>query len=286
MDPRVAKVIQSIESIIHHVADDQARADLSVQRLADEVGLTRFHLQRLFKRDTGVTLRDFLQGLLLDKAAVRVRLTRESLVSIALSLGFGSQQAFTRAFTRRWGMSPRQLRTCPAEALGAPAHEHPGPLEGEPIPARIAWHGARCLWAVRYVGPYPLVPQRWQDFRRRLAEAGLPASGPFFGMIYDDPQFTPPERTRYACAIAAPDARQEPPAGWYRIEMGASRYVQFSLHCNYMEGHARLRPRVLGWLAQSGEAFGQAGAFELYRALPGGAPAQAQYMELHCSLAG
>ena len=286
MDPRVEKVIQTIESTIHYVADDQARADLSVQRLADGVGLTRFHLQRLFKRDTGETLRDYLQGLLLDKAAARVRFTRESLVSIALSLGFGSQQAFTRAFTRRWGMPPGELRSCSVETLGAPAHALPLPLLGEHIPVRIVASGARCLWAVRYVGPYPLVPQRWQDFRVRLDAAGLSASGPFFGMIYDDPQFTPPERTRYACAIAAPDALQEPPSGWYRIEMNASRYVQFSIRCSYMEGHARLRPRVLGWLAQSGEAFGQAGAFELYRALPSGDPDQEQYMELHCSLAG
>ncbi len=285
MDPRIVRVIQLIEAHIHYGSDEQ-RAGLSVQALAEAVGLTRFRLLRLFKRDTGQTLRDYLQGLQLDRAAVRVRFTRESLLSVALDLGFGSQQAFTRAFTRRWGLPPQALRRMPAEALPPATPDYPAAPLDAAIPARIVHAPARRLWALRHVGPYPRVPQHWQDFAVRLADAGLPLDGPFFGMIYDDPQFTPPERTRYACAIAVPDERQAPPPDWYRIDMMASRFVVFSIHGTYMDRHARLRQRVLGWLAQSGEAFGQAGAFEYYRRLPVAAHDQAQHMELYCSLAG
>ncbi|CAD5376164.1 Helix-turn-helix domain-containing protein [Pseudomonas sp. OF001] len=280
MDPRIQQVVQLIDTRIHYGSDEE-RAALSVQALADTFGLSRFQLQRLFKRDTGMTLRDYLQNLQLEKAAVRVRLTRESLLSIALGLGFGSQQAFTRAFTRRWGMPPQSLRRLPAEGLAGPAAQI-----GAAIPARIVQAPARSLWACRYVGPYPLVPQHWQDFATRLAAAGLQAEGPFFGMVYDDPLFTPPERIRYACAIAAPAAAGEPPPGWYRIGLPPSRFVVFSIHCSYAEGLVRLRSRVHGWLARSGESFGQAGGFECYPRLPVVSLDQAQHMDLHCSLAG
>lgn len=284
MDPRIAKVIRTIDTVIN-CGDDEARAALSVQRLAEDLGMTRFHLQRLFKRDTGITISHYLQDALLSNAAVRVRFSRESLLSIALTQGFGSQQAFTRAFTRRWGVPPGELRRRAADAPEVPGG-YPPPLSGAAIPVRIVRSAARTLWARRYLGPYPRVPQHWQDFRDRLRLAGLPSGGPFFGVIHDDPQFTPPERIRYACAVEAPPGGQELPPDWQLVELPASRFAVFSIHCAYLEGLARLRPRVHDWLAQSGESFGGAAGFEYYLALPAGSPDQAQYMELHCSLAG
>lgn len=280
MDARISRVIQTIDTVVNY-GDDAARAALSVQQLADEAGLSRFHLQRLFKRDTGSTIRHYLQDALLGNAAVRVRFSRESLLSIALTLGFGSQQAFTRAFTRRWGVPPGELRNRALEVTAS----YPQLLAGDTIPVRIVQARARTLWAVRYVGAYPQVPRHWQDFHARLLLAGLPRQGPFLGMVYDDPQLTPPEQIRYACAIEAP-AEGVPPHGWYSIELCASRFAVFAIHCRYLEGLVRLRARVHDWLARSGETFGPAAGFEHYLHLPEVGEDREQYMELHLSLAG
>lgn len=285
MDPRVARIVELVETRIQYGSDEE-RSGLSVQALAEAAGLSRFRLLHLFKRDTGRTLRDYLQDLQLAKAAVRVRFTRESLLSVALDLGFGSQQAFTRAFTRRWGISPQALRRLPAEAVPCASPDYPVVPSGEPLPARIVRAPARRLWARRYVGPYPQVPLHWQDFAARLTEADLPVAGPCFGMLPDDPLFTPPQRTRYVCAVAAPQAPRMPPPGWHRIDLGASRFVVFSLQDVYLEGHARLRRRLLDWLAESGELLGPSGAFECYRQPPVAGQDRPRHMELHCSLAG
>ncbi|PMS14583.1 hypothetical protein C0Z18_31125 [Trinickia dabaoshanensis] len=139
------------------------------------------------------------------------------------------------------------------------------------------------MW--RYVGSYSQVLAHWADFSTRLDSLAIRSEGPFYGVIFDDPDNTPAHQIRCVCAIEAPLPSDALPEGWIELAAQPSRFVVFSLRCAYMEGHARLRPRVLSWFQQSKEAFGTAGAFEIYPMLPSGGGEQARDMELHVSLA-
>jgi DNA gyrase inhibitor GyrI len=154
------------------------------------------------------------------------------------------------------------------------------------IPMRIELRTTpHRLWIRRFVGSYRKVPTYWQAFAAELDALGLPQKGPFYGVIYDDPDIVADGAIRYGCAIEAL-AGTAPPPGFIGFEGEPSRFAIFSIHCTHLEGHARLRPRVLTWLQNSGETFGVGGVFEIYPTLPSGGDAAARRMELHISLAG
>ena len=58
-------------------------------------------------------LRDYLRGRRLAFALKEVRDSEKSLLDIALAYGFSSQEAFTRAFRRAYGVPPGEYRRNP-----------------------------------------------------------------------------------------------------------------------------------------------------------------------------
>jgi AraC family transcriptional regulator len=84
--------------------------DLALRSLAARAGLSRYHWHRLFCARTGETPKQFTLRLRLDLATVMLLSGRESILNVALACGFGSHEAFCRAFRRRFGMTPGSYR--------------------------------------------------------------------------------------------------------------------------------------------------------------------------------
>jgi AraC family transcriptional regulator len=78
----------------------------SLEMLARHVGVSAFHLCRLFHRHTGMTLHEYRTELRLRDALDRLTSRRGDLTRIALDLGFSSHSHFTAAFRRAFGMTP------------------------------------------------------------------------------------------------------------------------------------------------------------------------------------
>ena len=68
------------------------------------------HLTRLFRRETGATLHDYLVRLRLAVALDAVLETEVDLTELALDLGFASHSHLTYAFRRRFGVPPGAVR--------------------------------------------------------------------------------------------------------------------------------------------------------------------------------
>jgi len=100
-------------SIILPLVETIARApdgDVSLAALAKRARRSPFEVHRSFRRVMGETPKTFTQRLRLDVAAARLVTTRESILDVALAGGFSSHEVFTRAFVRRFRMSPRAYR--------------------------------------------------------------------------------------------------------------------------------------------------------------------------------
>ena len=82
---------------------------LSLGELARAVGVSPFHLARLFQRDAGTTLHAYRHRLRLRNALERV-LDGEDLTRVALDLGYSSHSHFTAMFRRAFGRAPSSLR--------------------------------------------------------------------------------------------------------------------------------------------------------------------------------
>ena len=90
---------------------DHLASDLSLTRMADEVGLSAHHFARVFKATFGTTPHRYVQHRRLEAAAAALqREERRPIADIALEHGFASQAHMTDLMRRRLGRTPRDLR--------------------------------------------------------------------------------------------------------------------------------------------------------------------------------
>ena len=101
-DKRLARVIE-------YMSANLAEA-LTLDDLATEAGVSKFHFTRLFRVATGRTPYDFLVGLRMAAARDLLTTTDRSVAAIAAGCGFGGAAHFGTAFSKRFGLSPTAFR--------------------------------------------------------------------------------------------------------------------------------------------------------------------------------
>lgn len=84
--------------------------DTSLDRLAAEAELSKYHFVRQFQRMVGMTPGAYLRTLRLCHAARMLRFRPDPIVDIAVAVGFADHPSFSRAFARHEGLTPSQYR--------------------------------------------------------------------------------------------------------------------------------------------------------------------------------
>lgn len=84
--------------------------DLTVEELADVCKLNRSYFSKVFKESMGCPPQEFLIRMRLSKATEFMKTSRASIGDIAAACGYPNQLHFSRAFKKRYGVSPRQWR--------------------------------------------------------------------------------------------------------------------------------------------------------------------------------
>jgi transcriptional regulator GlxA family with amidase domain len=86
-------------------------ADWSVEAMAARVGLSPRQFSRSFKAAFAASPAAYLETLRLDEARLRLAAGRDGVARIAHAVGFSSDDAFRRAFERRFGVTPSLYRS-------------------------------------------------------------------------------------------------------------------------------------------------------------------------------
>jgi AraC family transcriptional regulator len=102
MQTPVEKAIWFIESHFSHA--------ITLDDLAWVCGLSRFQVSRLFSYATGTTVTAYVRGRRLTEAARALADGAPDILAVALQAGYGSHEAFSRAFRDQFGLSPAELR--------------------------------------------------------------------------------------------------------------------------------------------------------------------------------
>ncbi|MFL0195220.1 helix-turn-helix transcriptional regulator [Clostridium sp. WILCCON 0269] len=96
---------KSIEYIEHNLNDK-----IELKDLADKVFLSKYHFHRVFHAIAGEPVAEYIRRKRLIKAANELLNTNNKIVDIALKYQFSSQESFTKAFKKIYGMPPKQFR--------------------------------------------------------------------------------------------------------------------------------------------------------------------------------
>ncbi|MFZ3551223.1 cupin domain-containing protein [Streptomyces sp. 4.24] len=89
---------------------ERPQEDWTVDSLARTVAMSRPTFARRFKSTVGASPLAYLSRVRLDQAARQLRDTNDSLGTIARNVGYASEYAFSRAFTRELGVAPSRYR--------------------------------------------------------------------------------------------------------------------------------------------------------------------------------
>ena len=98
--------IEELLSYINENIDQQ----LTLESLAQRVSLSPFYFSRVFKKETGYTLREYLTNTRINAARFYLRSTELSLKEITYRCGYGSDSTFCTTFKRITGMTPLEYR--------------------------------------------------------------------------------------------------------------------------------------------------------------------------------
>lgn len=86
-------------------------SDITLEELAKFSAVSPEHFSRLFKRETGVGFREYLNLLRLQQAEKLLKQHRDSSIAqIAAECGFGDSNYFCVKFKKMYGISPKQLQ--------------------------------------------------------------------------------------------------------------------------------------------------------------------------------
>lgn len=200
-----------MHAVIEHI-DRHLDQKLDLATLAAVAHFSSFHFHRLFHAWVGEPLGDHVRRRRLEVSALRLRTQpRLPVLQVALGVGFGSSEAFTRAFRARFGCSPTQWRKSKYDQVTrkldqAPRkskRKHGGSTKREFTmkvklqnrePVRVAY--------LRHTGPYgDGITRFWMETVAPWMETNDLFGRPRYGVALDDPHVTRPAQCRYDACV-------------------------------------------------------------------------------------
>ncbi len=105
-NPKYSQQVQSCAAYIEAHLDEE----LTLEKLAREVGYSEYHLSRKFKKETGDNIRDYIKYTRVERAKLLLSTTELSIKDIAEQLCFCAPSHFAKVFKEVTGLLPQQYR--------------------------------------------------------------------------------------------------------------------------------------------------------------------------------
>jgi len=197
--------------------------DLSLDAIAAVAEVSRFHLSRAFPASTGYSLYGYIRARRLSEAARILAGGARDILAVALDAGYGSHEAFTRAFHQHFGITPEQFRA-------AADRNHPSLME--PIrmdqattstlaPPRVVTGSAMLIFGLsqRYhCANKAGIPSQWDRFLPHMGTARVA-----YGVVYNSDDAG---NFEYLCGVQVQEFPSHP-AEFTRFRIPPQTYAVF-----------------------------------------------------------
>jgi len=108
--PRREETIHWIVRQVIHYVENYYNTDIKLPLIANLYNVNHQYLCRLFKKETGENFSGYLNRIRVENAARLLESTAESIIDIALSVGFNSPSYFDAVFRKYYSVAPYQYR--------------------------------------------------------------------------------------------------------------------------------------------------------------------------------
>ena len=242
--------------------------EITLEEVAEIAGVSRYHMSRAFGLAIGYPITRYVCGRRLTEAARQLATGAPDILSLAPDVGYGSHEAFSRAFRDPFGMTPEAVR----------AQRHVNNIElVEAIRIEETLEETLIdLKPPRFENrPSFLVAGLSESYNRRTC-AGIPAQwqrfGPHIGRIPGQLGHTAygiccnaddAGNMDYICAVEVSDSAVLP-ADLTRLRIAAQRYAVFAHRDHISKIRGTWHTIFNKWLPESGCRIVPVPAFEVY----------------------
>jgi len=245
--------------------ESHLREPIALEAVATQSGVSPYHLTRAFDAVTGHSLMRYVRARRLTEAARALADGATDILSVALEAGYGSHEAFTRAFREQFDQTPEAVRK-------------QGHLRGlklmEPIKMEetvrtstqpVRFENGRILLIAGIAQRYTCdtsagIPSQWQRFMPHIGNVPAQVGRAAFGVRWngdEDGNFD------YLCGVEVSDFSRLP-AEFAHVRIPAQKYAVFS----HREHISTIRSSWMTiwnkWLPESGHELVDAPDFERY----------------------
>ena len=259
MNP-VDKAIWYIES--------RGNTSVCLDDIAAHTGMSKYYLLRAFAAATGLSIMRYVRARRLSEAAQRLAAGASDILSVAIECGYGSHEAFTRAFRDQFGITPeavRKQRHVDNLALIEPIPTGDAPFAALDAP-RV--EDGRLLLVAginRYYAGIEAgagIPSQWQEFEQHRGSVREQVGDATYGVCYavDDEG-----SMDYLCGVEVRNFASLPSA-FTRLRLPPQRYAVFRHPGHIAAIRATWNTIWNDWLPRSGYEAADAPLFERYDA--------------------
>jgi AraC family transcriptional regulator len=264
-----------MHAVIEYI-DRHLDSHLDLATLAGVAHFSDFHFHRLFRALTGESLGDYVRRRRLELAAVRLRSQlRVPILGIAIGVGFGSAEAFSRAFRARFGCSPTEWRNSKHDQMARKAGQAPrfdlredGASSNKETAMKVRLIDRESLRVayLRHTGPYgPAIGRFWMETVAPWMGTNNLLGRDRFGIALDDPSVTKPALCRYDACVPSLDGEVLSGNPQYKVIPGG-RYAALAFEGTGPQIGAAWDSLLRDWLPESGLQLDSRPFFEHYPA--------------------
>ena len=106
----------SIPAMAKKYINDNYSKKLSIKQICNNIGCSKSTLMTSFKNEYGITVNDYILEVRLTESEKMIRSTTMSIGEIAINAGFSDQSYFSKVFSAKIGITPKEYRSTNEEA--------------------------------------------------------------------------------------------------------------------------------------------------------------------------
>ena len=241
--------------------------EFSLDQVAAAGGVSRYYLSRAFAEATGFPVMQYVRARRLSEAARALAAGAPDILSVALATGYGSHEAFTRAFRDQFGLTPEAVRA--ERNVATLSLVEPIKMDESMLttlePPRFE-NGKTLLIAglsERYdCDSSKAIPAQWQRFMPYIGNIPGQIGRMAYGVCCNSDE---EGNFDYICGVEVADFSELPPE-LARLRIPARRYAVFT-HRDHISTIRRTVNTIWNkWLPESGYEVADAPDFERYGA--------------------
>jgi AraC family transcriptional regulator len=208
--------------------ESHLQMDIDLEQVARASCVSPYHLTRAFSEVFGVSLMRYARLRRLSEAAKQLAAGSPDILSLALDNGYGSHEAFSRAFKKEFGVTPESVRS--SADLSQLILMEPLEMTTQQLPKlsppRVETLPEMCFvgFVERYDCKSPMgIPNQWQRLAPYLGTLRSQIGRDAYGVCFN---FDEEGKFDYMSGVAV-NANSETPSGLVRMTLPGQKYAVF-----------------------------------------------------------